>query len=98
MFDRFTAPALEVVYHARAEAGEMGARAIEPERILVGVLNVAEGLGYRSGQSRPPSTMRVLSSARPALRWRRSSCERGRGVAGTSTSHLPSVTTRGTTS
>jgi uncharacterized protein (TIGR03435 family) len=45
MFDRFTARALRVLFHARSQASELGATAIEPEHILLGVLHEGEGIG-----------------------------------------------------
>ena len=47
MFDRFTARARRVLFHARSEASQLGSRAIEPEHMLLGVLHEAHGLGSR---------------------------------------------------
>ena len=45
MFDRFTLPALQVLFHARSEVSQLGSSAIEPEHILLGVLDEGGGLG-----------------------------------------------------
>lgn len=47
MFDRFSARALRVLFHARAEVSKLGSSAIEPEHILLGVLDEGTGLGSR---------------------------------------------------
>jgi uncharacterized protein (TIGR03435 family) len=47
MFDRFSARATRVLFHARSEAGQLGSRAIEPEHMLLGVLDEGGGLGSR---------------------------------------------------
>ncbi len=38
MFNRFSDPALRVIFWARGEAGRLGSEAIEPEHLLLGVL------------------------------------------------------------
>src|SRR5690349_13925453 len=47
MFDRFTTRAMRVLLRARMKAGELGAPAIEPEHILLGVLDESEGVSRR---------------------------------------------------
>jgi uncharacterized protein (TIGR03435 family) len=47
MFDRFSARAARVLFHARSEAGQLGSRVIEPEHMLLGVLDEGRGLGSR---------------------------------------------------
>jgi uncharacterized protein (TIGR03435 family) len=47
MFDRFTVRARRVLFHARSEASQLGSRAIEPEHMLLGVLDEGRGLGSR---------------------------------------------------
>jgi ATP-dependent Clp protease ATP-binding subunit ClpA len=47
MFDRFTGRALKVLFHAHAKASQFGANAIEPEHILLGILDEGGGLGSR---------------------------------------------------
>jgi len=47
MFERFTVRARRVLFHARSEATQLGSRALEPEHMLLGVLNEARGLGSR---------------------------------------------------
>ena len=44
MFDRFSTRAARVLFHARSEAGSLGSRVIEPEHILLGILD-SGGLG-----------------------------------------------------
>lgn len=46
-FNRYTSPARQVLFHARSEVSQLGSSAIEPEHILLGVLNDAKGLGSR---------------------------------------------------
>jgi uncharacterized protein (TIGR03435 family) len=45
MFNRFTLPALQALFHARAEVSQFGSSAVEPEHILLGMLDHGEGLG-----------------------------------------------------
>jgi uncharacterized protein (TIGR03435 family) len=45
MFNRFTQRALRVLFYARSEVSQLGASAIEPEHILLGVLDDGKGLG-----------------------------------------------------
>jgi ATP-dependent Clp protease ATP-binding subunit ClpA len=47
MFNRFTLPALQVLFHARSEVSTLRSRAIEPEHILLGILDETTGLGRR---------------------------------------------------
>jgi hypothetical protein len=47
MFDRFTLRAHQVLFYARGEVSELGSRAIEPEHILLGLLDEGKGLGCR---------------------------------------------------
>ncbi len=47
MFNRFTQRALRVLFHARSEVSQLGSSAIEPEHILLGVLDEGNGLGSR---------------------------------------------------
>jgi uncharacterized protein (TIGR03435 family) len=47
MFNRFTSRALQVIFCARAEAGQLGSSAVETEHILLGVLDEGRGLGSR---------------------------------------------------
>jgi uncharacterized protein (TIGR03435 family) len=45
MFNRFTLPALQVLFYARSEVSQLGSSAVEPEHILLGVLGESKGLG-----------------------------------------------------
>jgi uncharacterized protein (TIGR03435 family) len=47
MFDRFSTRAARVLFHARSEASQLGSHAIEPEHMLLGVLDEGHGLGSR---------------------------------------------------
>jgi uncharacterized protein (TIGR03435 family) len=47
MFDRFTLPALQVLFYARSEVTQLGSSAVEPEHILLGLLDEGTGLGSR---------------------------------------------------
>ena len=47
MFDRFTARACRVLFYARSQVSQLGSSAIEPEHILLGVLDEGKGLGSR---------------------------------------------------
>ena len=47
MFDRFTSRALQVLFNARSEVSRLGSGAIEPEHILLGMLDEGKGLGCR---------------------------------------------------
>jgi len=47
MFNRFTSRALQVLFHARSEVSQLGSSAVEPEHILLGVLDEGKGLGSR---------------------------------------------------
>ena len=47
MFNRFTTRALRVLFYARSEVSQLGSSAIEPEHILLGVLDEGKGLGSR---------------------------------------------------
>jgi uncharacterized protein (TIGR03435 family) len=47
MFDRFTRRALQVLFYARSEVSHLGSSAVEPEHILLGVLDEGNGLGRR---------------------------------------------------
>jgi uncharacterized protein (TIGR03435 family) len=47
MFDRFTARADQVLFHARSQVSQLGSSAIEPEHILLGLLDEGKGLGCR---------------------------------------------------
>ncbi len=47
MFDRFTLPVLQVLYLARSQVSHLGSSAVEPEHILLGVLDGSRGLGNR---------------------------------------------------
>ena len=47
MLNRFTPRALLVVFHARAEVSRLGSSAVEPEHILLGLLDEGDGLGGR---------------------------------------------------
>jgi uncharacterized protein (TIGR03435 family) len=47
MFDRFSTRAARVLFHARSEASQFGSRAVEPEHMLLGVLDEGRGLGSR---------------------------------------------------
>jgi uncharacterized protein (TIGR03435 family) len=47
MFNRFTSRALRVLFYARSEVSQLGSSAIEPEHILLGVLDEGKGLGSR---------------------------------------------------
>jgi uncharacterized protein (TIGR03435 family) len=45
MFDRFTLRADQVLFYARSEVSQLGSSAIEPEHILLGLLDEGKGLG-----------------------------------------------------
>src|SRR6476620_10596115 len=45
MFNRFTTRALRVLFYARSEVSQLGSSALEPEHILLGVLDEGKGLG-----------------------------------------------------
>ncbi len=47
MFNRFTSRALRVLFYARSEVSQLGSSAVEPEHILLGVLDEGNGLGSR---------------------------------------------------
>jgi len=47
MFDRFTSRALRVLFYARSQVSQLGSSAIEPEHILLGILDEGNGLGCR---------------------------------------------------
>jgi uncharacterized protein (TIGR03435 family) len=47
MFNRFTSRALQVLFYARSEVSQLGSSAVEPEHILLGVLDEGKGLGSR---------------------------------------------------
>ena len=47
MFNRFTRRALQVLFYARSEVSQLGSSAVEPEHILLGVLDEGNGLGCR---------------------------------------------------
>ena len=47
MFNRFTSRAFQVLFHARSEASQFGSSAVEPEHILLGVLDEGKGLASR---------------------------------------------------
>jgi hypothetical protein len=47
MFNRFTLRARRVLFYARSEVSQLGSSAIEPEHILLGVLDEGNGLGCR---------------------------------------------------
>ena len=47
MFNRFTLRADQVLFYARSEVSEFGSSAIEPEHILLGLLDEGKGLGNR---------------------------------------------------
>jgi uncharacterized protein (TIGR03435 family) len=47
MFNRFTSRALQVLFYARSQVSQLGSSAVEPEHILLGVLDEGKGLGSR---------------------------------------------------
>src|SRR5947208_2178512 len=47
MFSRFTSRALRVIFYARSQVSQLGSSAVEPEHILLGVLDEGKGLGSR---------------------------------------------------
>ena len=47
MFNRFTLRALRVLFYARSEFSQLGSSAVEPEHILLGLLDEDQGLGSR---------------------------------------------------
>jgi ATP-dependent Clp protease ATP-binding subunit ClpA len=47
MFDRFTTRARRALFHARSEVSQLGSSAIEPEHVLLGVIDEDNGLGCR---------------------------------------------------
>jgi uncharacterized protein (TIGR03435 family) len=47
MFDRFTSRALQALFFARSQVSQLGSSTVEPEHILLGVLDEGKGLGSR---------------------------------------------------
>jgi len=47
MFNRFTSRARRVLFYARSEVSQLGSHAMEPEHILLGLLDEGEGLAGR---------------------------------------------------
>src|SRR6266542_1270965 len=47
MFSRFTLAAVTVLFHARSEVSQFGSSAVEPEHILLGVLDEGKGPACR---------------------------------------------------
>jgi len=47
MFDRFTSRALQVLFYARSQVSQLGSSELEPEHILLGLLDDDKGLGSR---------------------------------------------------
>jgi len=47
MFDRCTSRADQVLFYARAQVSQLGSSAVEPEHILLGLLDEGKGLGCR---------------------------------------------------
>ena len=47
MFNRFTSRALRVVFNARSECSQLGSSTVEPEHILLGILDEGQGLASR---------------------------------------------------
>jgi len=47
MFNRFTRQALQVLFYARSEVSQLRSSAVEPEHILLGLLDEGKGLGSR---------------------------------------------------
>jgi uncharacterized protein (TIGR03435 family) len=47
MFNRFTQRALQVLFFARSEVGQLGSSAVEPEHLFLGLLDEGTGLGSR---------------------------------------------------
>jgi uncharacterized protein (TIGR03435 family) len=47
MFNRFTVRARRVLFYARSEVSQLGSSAVEPEHILLGLLDEGNGLGSR---------------------------------------------------
>jgi uncharacterized protein (TIGR03435 family) len=47
MFDRLSSRALRVVFHARGEVSRLGSSTVEPEHILLGLLEEGQGLASR---------------------------------------------------
>src|SRR4029079_13469024 len=47
MFDRFTSRALQVLLYARSQVSQLGSSELEPEHILLGLLDDDKGLGSR---------------------------------------------------
>jgi uncharacterized protein (TIGR03435 family) len=47
MFNRFTSRALQVLFYARSQVSQLGSSAVEPEHILLGVLDEGKGLASR---------------------------------------------------
>jgi uncharacterized protein (TIGR03435 family) len=47
MFNRFTSRAAQVLFYARSEVSQLGSSAVEPEHILLGLLDEGKGLGSR---------------------------------------------------
>ena len=47
MSNRFTLRALQALFYARSQVSQLGSRAVEPEHILLGLLDEGKGLGSR---------------------------------------------------
>lgn len=47
MFNRFTSRALQVLFYARSQVSQLGSNAVEPEHVLLGVLDEGKGLASR---------------------------------------------------
>jgi uncharacterized protein (TIGR03435 family) len=47
MFNRFTLLGLQILFYARSEVSQLGSSAVEPEHILLGMLDHGKSLGYQ---------------------------------------------------
>jgi uncharacterized protein (TIGR03435 family) len=47
MFNRFTSRALQVLFYARSECSQLGSSTVEPEHILLGLLDEGQGVASR---------------------------------------------------
>ncbi len=72
MFERFTEQARRTLFFARFEVTQLGATAIEPEHILLGLLRESKGLVMRIFQRTniSPATLREQIEARMGFRER----------------------------
>ena len=63
MFERFSEPARLALFHARAESIKLGGRVIEPEHVVLGILQVAPGAVMRAAAGPPRFDQLIRSLA-----------------------------------